>query len=408
MRHSRAIVLLLCEAGLLLAKHTWAEPGAQGDEGARAGAWDRSHALEQSGKLDQARHLLMAGWGSEPDNYDVALRLAWLSLRARDYERAVELYRKARSLAGESPEAAKGLASALAGLGHLELERSENEAARAAFREALSIDPQQHDAREGLRLIHEPGPVAAAWIAYLDNSIGSSSHRGAAVFTQVALPMGSKVRMRVAYRYARLQERGALGGGTGQGNGRIWTAHEVYVGAAWMPTAWGGAELMPIAIAPSDEPLCWGVAGRGWLGRRLGASVDVLGLRRAGGWGTQIWPMIYAWPTTELGLHAGVRITTDQTDRNISGTAGAILATGAWSLSIDGHVGAERWPAVLNTPAVLTLPETLLRGATASVLVSPWPTIRIGIAANYEFTQGWGISGRYWSMSGGLVYLPTW
>ncbi len=216
MRHSRAIVLLLCEAGLLLAKHTWAEPGAQGDEGARAGAWDRSHALEQSGKLDQARHLLMAGWGSEPDNYDVALRLAWLSLRARDYERAVELYRKARSLAGESPEAAKGLASALAGLGHLELERSENEAARAAFREALSIDPQQHDAREGLRLIHEPGPVAAAWIAYLDNSIGSSSHRGAAVFTQISLPMGSQVRVRIAYRYARLQERGALRNRAGQ------------------------------------------------------------------------------------------------------------------------------------------------------------------------------------------------
>ena len=65
----------------------------------RATAWDRSVALEQEGKIDEARRLLLDAWGPTSESYEVTVRIAWLSLQLREAEAAVSAYSRARTLA---------------------------------------------------------------------------------------------------------------------------------------------------------------------------------------------------------------------------------------------------------------------------------------------------------------------
>jgi Tfp pilus assembly protein PilF len=91
-----------------------------------------------------------------PDPAFAPLDEAYRSLQARDYDRAVESFRKAVEAAPARPSIRKDLAYAYLKIG-------ENEAAREQFAEAMRLDPQdRHVALEYAFLCHDAGKTAEA------------------------------------------------------------------------------------------------------------------------------------------------------------------------------------------------------------------------------------------------------
>jgi len=136
-KHRAAVVLALT---LVLGASTGGLAAAQ-DPDRRAGAWDRSVKAEQANDLPRARAALADAYGEAPDSYEVALRLAWLSLRLKKGEAAATLYRLAARLDGAGPEATQGLADALTLTGFDAFARGDRATARARWLEALRVNP---------------------------------------------------------------------------------------------------------------------------------------------------------------------------------------------------------------------------------------------------------------------------
>ena len=170
----------------------------------RAGAWDRSVALERRGELESARALLERAWGVDPASYEVTVRGAWLSLLLGDYDLAVLRYRRAGSLIGAGPEAQKGQASALTGIGYRELEDDEPAAARERFHEALRLDPDQADAAEGLALAPAHRFDPELWGTFVGWSAGGSDAYGGGALIVLPLRLADRYRLRGAYRHLEL------------------------------------------------------------------------------------------------------------------------------------------------------------------------------------------------------------
>ena len=119
----------------------FAGPRPVGAQGKTVGAWDQSIALEAKNDLKGAERVLLDAYGATPQSYDVSLRLAWLSLRMREPNVAIERYRRARGMKDATPEATQGLASALTMGGFVAIDRGDMAAARGAFGEAVTLDP---------------------------------------------------------------------------------------------------------------------------------------------------------------------------------------------------------------------------------------------------------------------------
>jgi tetratricopeptide (TPR) repeat protein len=405
-----------------------------GDADLRAGAWDRSLAAERSGDLAGARATLARAYGARPDSYEVAVRLAYLSLKLRRGEEAIALYRLAAGLPGAGPEAQAGLGAALALLGYQELARGERAAARARFTAALAAAPGDADARRGLELA---GPAAAVrpelWLGYLSAALGPTSDSTFATFLAAPWQVNDAVTVRVAYRHleplgtrpgaaagvASLQPRGygpgggmgggGTGGGTGPGGagGGLRDRQDEAYASVRLERPRAAAELMGMLLLPSVGKAIGGPAGTVRLGRDYGLAVDGAGLALPGGWNGQVAPTAFYWPTPRLGLGAGARLTWDAAGAATSGRAGATVRLGRLDLDLGGHYGAERWPVSLGAASVLSVPGDLAYGGTLTATVRVTRAVTLGLQGQLErVTQG-PATGSYSSVALGLRLTPA-
>ena len=113
----------------------------------------RSLALEAQGDVLQARRIVVDAYGAQPEQYEPCLRLAQLSLQLRRSDEAVSLYRRARELSGNQPEASLGLGLALTMHGFDQTTRGALGQARSDYLEALIIDDSNLEAAKGLRAL---------------------------------------------------------------------------------------------------------------------------------------------------------------------------------------------------------------------------------------------------------------
>lgn len=130
----------------MLATATWAVP-------ARAITVDYDAALARAAMLDaadrpaDAASALVEASHDYPDDYALAIRLAFLRFRAEQWSLSARAYAHALALsAGSSRDARLGLSWA-------RLRMNEDEAARVGFEEVLARNPDDVSARQGLEAI---------------------------------------------------------------------------------------------------------------------------------------------------------------------------------------------------------------------------------------------------------------
>jgi hypothetical protein len=388
------------------------------------GPWDRSLALERAGRLDAARAVLEEAYGPAPESYEVAVRLAWLNLRQRRAAEAVRRYRAARALEGAGPEATQGLVSALTLAGYAALQRGERAAARAAFAEALALDPSAADARAGRRLAAPPPAWAPeAWLGGLYAGLGTVQTYGGTVSLDVPWRPRDDFRLRLGFRHVETRTRGAggtavatmlrpmagYGGGSGGGGGGsgsgmgglVGRQEEVYLSAAFTRRLFG-AEIAGLVVAPSDTEVAGGGAASARVGFTWGGAADAAVLHLSDGWHTQLTPMAFYWPIPSFGLSAGARITLDPVGKDVSGRLGVTWRPRPLTLHVQGHYGAEHWPFDIAAFTITSLAATLEYGGTLTALLHVSPRIDLGLQLQVERLAGGTGRGTYVTAGLGL------
>ncbi len=357
---------------------------AQGPEAAREGAWSNSVTLEQQGKLTEARDRLLRGWGTQPDSYEVALRLGWLSLLLEEADEAIAFYRRARGLPGAGEDARMGLASALALKGFEELEQADRSEARTAFAEALQLEPNHGEAGRGMALLGPLSPVVPeAWVAYLSQTGIGSSWTGWSAFGHLRWQINDIWRVRGAYRHAELTQSSTKA-----------PQNEVYAGVA-MEAPYVGFELLGFVVDPKYDSTAYGQASSLRLGKTFGLLVEDAVFKRDTRWSGQLSPQLFWWPWQSLGLQAGVRATFDDTGKDLSARLGITWIAGAWTIVAQGHLGTERWPVGLAAPIVLNIPPDLTLGGTGTIGWDVTPRFRLylqGQGERMEFNGQTGLA----------------
>ncbi len=394
-----------------LAATAWAQPSAD-PENLRAGAWDRSVQLEQSGDLEGARTLLWQAWGTTPEGYEVTVRLAWLSLQMGDADNAVAGYRRAKDLEGAGPEAQQGLASAHAQRGFARLDRGDKAGAREDFGAALAMEPGHAEALRGL---DAAGPASHVdpelWLGAVHQSFPQDRWTGAVLFLHIPWQVDDTWQLRAAYRYVgtALQIEGQPSGRRGRQSGggtEFLHQHEVYGGFGFT-SAYVDGQVLGIGVMPPDEDAVPGAGLQLRAGSTFGLQADAAALRRSTGWNLQVAPGVYVWPSPTVGLAAGVRHTNDEAGGDTSGWAGFSWARKRSELHVRGHLGTERWAFSAAEPSVLTLtPETWL-GGNAALLLPVSPTWQLGLQAQVETLRLDDTKGIYAGASIGLRWSPA-
>jgi hypothetical protein len=379
----------------------------------RAGAWDRSVELERDGQVAEARVLLEQAYGAQPSGYEVTVRLAWLSLRLDDAERAVPLYRRARTLEGAGPEATEGLASALTLRGYQALSRGERSEARASFSDALALRPGDEDATRGLDLAREQRLAPGLWVGYLGERLGDFDASGWIAFARIPYRATDHLALLGAYRHNELtlsvptttstMRMGAMGqdGRTQQ----PWRQDEIYLGAG-VGTASVWVDALGILIASTSEGVVGGEALRVRVGQRYGVVVEHAALRRDEGWNVQGSPLLFWEPSPALGLAAGARMTRDEAGTIGSGRAELRLSLAPVDVFVGGHVGRDRWPVSPVTPMVITVDADLTAGGSLLTLVALHPSWSIGLSGWLERLEQAGTAGIYGIAALGLRWSP--
>jgi len=378
----------------------------------RAGAWDRSVAAEQAGRVLEADQILERGWGAQSDSYEVSVRRAWLNLKLERYEQAAELYRHAIPLPGAGPEATQGLASSLAAKGDQHLADGNTEAAISAWKTAVQTDPSRSATRDAIHAAEDRRPLRPeAWLGYAFRKSGGPAWGGWAVFAQLPVLATRSLSFPGANRHVRIG-RMLPGTSTGAGRGRgssgaeeTESQTELFLGAGY-EKKWFGAEVLGGTILPSYEDTGWIAASRLRAGYTWGANVTAAGVHRQFGWGGQVLPTAFVWPAPWLGLAAGPRITADPKGTAVSGFAGVTLRGKSLSAIVSGHVGTERYPVYIEAPSILTLAEDARWGGTATVMFGLSDTLQLGVQGQFERIRWEETDGAYGTVSVGLQYLP--
>lgn len=364
-------------------------------------AWDRSVALEQRGRLSEARAALQDAWGLESDSYEVSVRLAWLTLRLGDASGAAALYERARGLEGAGPEATEGLILALLLAGDQCIADKDLDGARAAWRRVLKLDPNNQPARQGLSTI--PGKYLSPelWVAYLTESTGAFRSFGGVVFAQLPLVLDAW-RLRAAYRHARLwvREGSPL---RFAGSPLLYVQQDGYLGAAYSAGPFS-VDVLGIVLLPSTEAAVEGGSATVRVGRRFGCSVDQAVLERERGTSLQFAPRFFVWPWPQLALSAGSRMTWDDQGHATSALASATYATPSFWLDLSGTAGVDRWPVVPDVPEVLTYSEDIVLSGRLTVLVPLSSRLALGGQAELVELDVEGYRGGALSAALGLTW----
>lgn len=387
------------------------EPVTRGALDQRAGAWDRSVRLEKQGKLAQARAELLRAWGTSPEGYEVTVRLAWLSLRLGDSDKAIVWYGRARSLPGAGLESTRGLASAHTQRGFARLERHERHSARQDFRTALALDAAQADARRGLAITGPESRVdPELWLAYLQHSLPKAKWRGAALFAHLPWHVDDTWRLRLAYRYLALetdyQTEDAPPGGPRLGDVNT-SEHqqELYMGVRF-GSPWVDFEALGAAVLPSNGDKVPGAGVELRAGKRFGLLVEGASLGRESGWNHQAIPGLYYWPTDSIGFAVGTRYTTDAVGNALSAWAGVSWCDDRSELHIRGHRGAERWAFSIRQPSILTIDSETTAGGRATLLLPLSRMWQLGLMGELEKLNKVAEPGVYFDVGLGLVWSP--
>lgn len=367
----------------------------------RATAWDRSVALEQEGKIDEARRLLLDAWGPTSESYEVTVRIAWLSLQLREAEAAVSAYSRARTLAGAGEEARQGLSSALTLVGYRHLDRAEFDEAQRAFEQALAERPDHPDAQKGLWLVsRRPILAPEVWGGYLHRAGGGERSRGWLLTASLPWQITREVRLRASFRHAEMATSGLSTTG--------WHQNDLFVDVGY-EGRWFGGTLVGAALLPSQEDAVALAGARLRVGKWFGGQVEGSVFHREVGWSGQVLPTLYVHPIKALGLAGGARITGDPYGTVVSGYAGMSAFLGPVALSLSGHVGPERWPVTLSTPMVFSAGEELRLGGKLTALFSVSESWRLGLDAQVErFESSAGTKGIYVNVSAGAQFAPRW
>jgi hypothetical protein len=361
-------------------------------------------ALERSGKIPEARELMLRAWGDRSESYEVTVRLAWLCLREGEAEQAIRFYQRARSLAGAGPEATEGLVSAWLLLGDQRLERGDVPGARAAWRRALEVDPRSEAARRALATIPSRRIDPELWGAYLTERVGAFRAAGWAVFAHVPVKLSDDWRMRAAYRHDELRVPNGSLLRFADGSAR-YRQDDAYLGVGYGGGVWG-LDLLGLALFSSTESTVFGEAATVRLGRRYGVLLEQAVLGRGRGTNLQLGPLGFVWPSPHLGFGAGIRVTWDDAGQAASGQAGVTLALPSLRVDLSGHLGTERWPVTPAVPIVLTLAQDLTLGGTLTTVIPLGPAWAFGVQGQAERLEAEGYRGWYLSAALGLVWSP--
>ena len=394
----------LVPAALLLARLAAAAEGEDSDP--RAGAWDRSVALETKGELAAAEREMVREWGEQSDSYWVGLRRAYLALLQQRYQEARSRYRSLR----ERPEAegdqdvVRGLASATAGCGWTLAAQGSVTDARAAFREALLLDPNNESAKLGLDQVPTlPIVEPEVWSGLVTQALGMNHYQGWVLYGHVPVRLTDLLVLRVAGRYVSFSEssRGSPWA-FGPSGKATWSLNEQYLGLAYPARSLGG-DLVVARADSSLGPAILGAAGRLRLGSTWGFLIEgaVLHARNVAA-NAQVRPMLFAYLGKYLGLQAGTRLTFDDRGNGASASAGASILVAPVAIHLQGHAGRERWAVGLAGPSVLSFNVTTSYGGGVTLIWDVIRELRLAVQAEGERLQQEGARGVYGSFSGGI------
>lgn len=376
------------------------------EEALRAGAWDKSVALEARGDPHAARKLLLEAWGPNPDSYEVSVRLAWLTLVVNRPAEAIPLYRRARTLNGAGPEATRGLVSALTRDGFAALEAGERERARRRFAEAHALLPGDPEARRGLELCRRQSFGTELWVGVLVLSEPAVS--GGFGFLQARVFPSDALRLRAAYRLSvTSQETSTRGAGMGAQRARTTTRtrHEGWVGAGFDARGWR-AEVLGLGVFAQDTRAVPGQAARLSVGSRWGLALDEAALFESSATSLQLRPVAFAWPTASFGFSAGARFTHSSKAALWAGEVGASFVTDSVEVHLTALGGRAYKPVFLDVPLLVDSGEELGYGGLASVLFPVGESLALGVSAEaYVFDAAAGMS-SYGSLAAGLRWSP--
>jgi tetratricopeptide (TPR) repeat protein len=393
-------VLLLLSAGLARAEE---------GEALRAGAWDRSVSLQVAGNLAGAEALMLRVWGRSPENYWAALRLAYLALLQEHAEEAEQRYQSLR----ERPEAegdtevVRGHASAVAAIGWNLVKQGSITAARAEFRRALAIDPDNRSAAQGLAQA-EPAPLVSpeVWTGYFGQALGMYRYRGWALYGNLPVRIGDLFVARVSGRYlSASRASGRSPWAFGKQDGADWSLDEQYLSLSRERPLLGG-EIVGLRWGTTGQPAAFGIAGRLRAGSTWGGSLEAIYMRarRVAG-NAQLRPALFYWPTRWLGLQAGARLTEDDRGDSASANAGVSLLLHPVALHLRGHAGVERWAFAFEGPTIASFDAETTYGGSATLLWSVGKTLRLALTGEGERLRDAGALGYFWCVSGGVQYL---
>jgi tetratricopeptide (TPR) repeat protein len=367
--------------------------------------WDQSVQLERAGDLRGAEAVLVAAWGRKPNNFYAQLRLAYLALITKRANAAVARYKRARRFpeAEGDADAAAGYAAALALKGWQLADAGRPSEARACWGKALAVKPDQPDALAGLQNVTALVTEPEVWGALVGESFGSGRYHGLAVFGQLPWRFFDRLTLRAAGRHIEWRQASAPSPWTFPGQSSAnWTVNEIYGGAGY-DTPSVTAEALGFAITSTGSSTIAGAGARLRMGRTWGAFADLAALRADGRWvNEQIRPVAFLVLDARFVLHAGARLTHEESGTWASGVAGASLLGGPLSVYLQGHFGTEHWAANLGSPSLLSITPRTRSGGTVTLLWDATRALRVAGQAEAYTLAADGATGVFWSVSLGL------
>lgn len=393
----------LCLALLLLPGVARAETASVASSVAKP--WEQSVQLEKTGDLRGAEAVMVAAWGKKPDNFYAQLRLAYLALITKRANAAVARYARARTFpeAEGDADATAGYAAALALKGWKLAATGRSNEAREHWLAALAIKPDQPDALAGLNTVAAPITEPEVWGAMVGQSFGSGRYQGLAVFAQLPWRFFDRLTLRAAARHIEWQQVSSPSPwAIASQPSASWTVNEIYGGAGYDTTA-VTAEALGFAITSAGMSTISGIGTRLRVGQRWGASADIVALRTDGHWvNEQIRPVAFLVINPRFMLHAGAKLTHEESANWVSGVAGVSLLARPLAVYLQGQLGTTHWDANLTSPSVLSILPRTQGGGNITILWDATRKLRVAGQAEAYTLEAAGATGVFWSVSLGL------
>jgi len=337
-------------------------------------AMARARDAAEHGQFRKAVRILAPVVEAYPQDYDVALLLAWYTYSAGDFADAERAYREALARAPASVDARLGLAWSLV----MRLRCEE------ATRELRSIeqDPRVADvlaACAGAKL--GAGETAEFGVSYVQSLFPGDRAKSSAqgVLARASVRVSSDWALGLSYRYLHVATHGVS---------RVspFAQHEVYAHAAWSSPTFGlGLHTAVVAdgsgVTGTSKHAA--VVGRYTLfgDLQVDASVSVYGDRTI----TRIAP---SWTIPIVGplrLVPGFAVQGASGDTLVSGSLSVLLDWPGLSLWAGGRYGLEERPAYLDRSVVYDISDRIEWGAHAGIRI-PFSK-SFGVTAAYAYDR---------------------